>query len=137
VPLFRLRSLRSRRNERWTQRAGVPIRSSLERQSIGAEAFGMLDPNQRVVDVDIEVEPVLRLLGLWHPMQVEHRQSSRRLEMNPAGVDIAGDLIAKELGPERRNRTRGDDIDAHLNGTNWLHDNDRTGAAPDRAVAID
>ena len=65
-------------------------------QSLGAELLGAVDPLPRVVNEDVDVQPVLDLLGLWDTLQVEHGEPGRWLEMDPTSVNVSGNSIPKK-----------------------------------------
>ena len=98
------------------------LRVIVHRQLRGTEAFGVLDPLRRIVDVDVEVQPILELLAFRDALQVEHRESGRRLEVDPSPTDVVGGRVAEELCPEASNRAWVDHVDAHLDGADRLHD---------------
>jgi hypothetical protein len=93
----------------------------MQPQSLGAELLGAVDPLQRIVNEDVDVQPVLDLLGLWDTLQVEHGEPRRWLEMDPTSVNVSGNSISKKPHPELSDGTRVDDVDAHFNCPNPVH----------------
>ena len=89
--------------------------------SFGAELLGAVDPLQRVVNEDVDVQPVLDLLGLWDTLQVQHGEPGRWLEMDPTSLNVSGNSIPKKPYPELSDGTRIDHVDAHLNCPNRPH----------------
>jgi hypothetical protein len=89
--------------------------------SLGAELLGAVDPLPRVINEDVDVQPVLDSLGLRDPLQVQHGKPGRWLEMDPTCVNVSDDSISKKLHPELSDGTRIDHVDAHLNCPSRLH----------------
>ena len=93
----------------------------IQPESFGTELLSSIDPLPRVVDEDVEMQPVLDVLGLWDPLQVEDRQPGRWLEMDPPRVNVATDSIPEQAHPELSDATRINHVDTHLNGPNRVH----------------
>ena len=93
----------------------------IQPESLGTELLSAIDPLPRVVDEDVEMQPVLDVLGLWDPLQVEYREPGRWLEMDPSRVNVAADSIPEQAHPELSDGTRIDHVDTHLNGPNRVH----------------
>ena len=95
----------------------------MKAQSLSPELLSTVDPLQWVVYVYVEVQPVLDLLGLWDPLQVDDRdrETGGWLEMDPPSLNLPDDPISEKLRPERSDGTRIDHIDAHFDRTDRVH----------------
>ena len=104
----------------------LPSRAAGERSPLGegarSEGRKARDLMIEVRDKKIEMDAVLRLLRLWHALEIDDRQIGtprQEKEIDPIEVEIA-DFVTERGGPERSESFRVAAVDSNLDsGMQW------------------